>query len=98
MHSVASFLRRATRECDQDGPRTVDLHQWNWRGLDVINAHEREPREYIAGMRAAIDAVATGQLDPRPLYTHRVPLSEAERAFELLRTRPDGFVKALVTP
>lgn len=82
----------------QDGPRTVDMFQWNWRGLDVVNAHERDPREYLAGMRAAVDAVSTGQLDPRPLYTHKVPLAEAGRAFELLRTRPDGFVKALVTP
>ena len=82
----------------QDGPRTIDMFQWNWRGLDVVNAHERDPREYLAGMRAAIDAVSTGQLDPRPLYTHKVPLAEAGRAFELLRTRPDGFVKALVTP
>jgi threonine dehydrogenase-like Zn-dependent dehydrogenase len=82
----------------QDGPRTIDMFQWNWRGLDVVNAHERDPREYLAGMRAAIDAVSTGQLDPRPLYTHKVPLAEAGRAFELLRTRPDGFVKVLVTP
>lgn len=82
----------------QDGPRTIDMFQWNWRGLDVVNAHERDVREYLAGMRAAIDAVSTGQLDPAPLYTHRVPLAEAGRAFELLRTRPDGFVKALVTP
>jgi threonine dehydrogenase-like Zn-dependent dehydrogenase len=82
----------------QDGPRTIDMFQWNWRGLDVVNAHERDPREYLAGMAAAIEAIATHQLDPKPLYTHRVPLAEAGAAFELLRTRPDGFVKALVMP
>jgi threonine dehydrogenase-like Zn-dependent dehydrogenase len=64
----------------------------------VINAHEREPAAYVAGMTAAIDAIASGRLDPMPLYTHRLPLAQAGEAFELLRTRPDGFVKALVVP
>lgn len=82
----------------QDGPRQVDMFLWNWRGLDVINAHERDPAAYVAGMTAALDLVASGQLEPAPLYTHRVPLARAGEAFELLRTRPDGFVKALVTP
>ena len=82
----------------QDGPRQVDLFLWNWRGLDVINAHEREPAAYVAGMAAAIDGIVSGRLDPAPLYTHRIPLERAGEAFEALRTRPAGFVKAMVTP
>jgi threonine dehydrogenase-like Zn-dependent dehydrogenase len=82
----------------QDGPRQVDMFLWNWRGLDVINAHERAPAAYVAGMAAALDRVSSGLLDPEPLYTHRVPLARAGEAFELLRQRPDGFVKALVIP
>jgi threonine dehydrogenase-like Zn-dependent dehydrogenase len=80
----------------QDGARSVDMQLWNWRGLDVINAHERDPGVYVEGMRAAVAAVAEGQLDPRPLYTHRLPLDRLGEAFELVRTRPAGFVKALV--
>ncbi|MBX3161777.1 MAG: zinc-binding dehydrogenase [Deltaproteobacteria bacterium] len=82
----------------QDGPREVDMFLWNWRGLDVINAHERDPLAYVAGINAAIDRVVSGELDPRPLYTDRIPLSRAGDAFELLRRRPSGFVKALVVP
>jgi predicted dehydrogenase len=33
----------------QDGPRQVNMQLWNWRGLDVINAHERAPEVYKAG-------------------------------------------------
>jgi 2-desacetyl-2-hydroxyethyl bacteriochlorophyllide A dehydrogenase len=80
----------------QDGPRSVDMQLWNWRGIDVINAHEREPHVYRAGMQAAVEAVAAGALDPSPLYTHTVPLDELPRALELLHDRPDGFLKALV--
>jgi threonine dehydrogenase-like Zn-dependent dehydrogenase len=81
----------------QDGPRQVNMFLWNWRGLDVINAHERDPRVYLQGIREAVDAVASGRLDPSPLYTHRYPLDELGAAFEATRTRPDGFLKALVT-
>ena len=80
----------------QDGPRQVNLFLWNWRGLDVINAHERDPRLYLEGIRLAVDAVASGKVDPRPLYTHEFPLTALGEAFEAVRTRPDGFLKALV--
>jgi len=80
----------------QDGPRQVDLQSWNWRGLDVINAHEREPAAYVEGMRLAADGVASGHLDPAPLYTHVFPLERLGDALDAARSRPDGFMKALV--
>jgi threonine dehydrogenase-like Zn-dependent dehydrogenase len=81
----------------QDGPRQVNMWLWNWRGLDVINAHERDPKVYIEGMREAVDAVASGRLDPGPLYTHTYPLDRLGEALDATRDRPDGFLKALVT-
>ena len=80
----------------QDGRRSVDMQLWNWRGLDVVNAHERDPSVYLEGMREAVAAVAAGRLDPRPLYTHRFRLDQLGEAMEALRNRPDGFLKALV--
>jgi threonine dehydrogenase-like Zn-dependent dehydrogenase len=81
----------------QDGMRQVNIQLWNWRGLDVINAHERDPQEYIKGIRAAIEAVEQGILRPEALYTHHYPLSEMKVAFDQLANRPDGFVKALIS-
>jgi threonine dehydrogenase-like Zn-dependent dehydrogenase len=80
----------------QDGPRQVDMFLWNWRGLDVINAHERDRAVYVDGMRRAVDALASGRLVPGSLYT-RVPLARIEDAFHALEDRPEGFVKGLVT-
>jgi threonine dehydrogenase-like Zn-dependent dehydrogenase len=80
----------------QDGMREVNLQLWNWRGLDVINAHERDPCAYLEGMRAAIGAVAEGRLDPRPLYTHQFRLEEISRAFDAMRDRDGPFLKALL--
>ena len=82
----------------QDGPRQVNMWLWNWRGIDVINAHERDPKAYAEGIREAVDAVATGKLDPRPLYTHTYRLDQLGEALDATRDRPDGFLKALVTP
>ncbi len=82
----------------QDGPRQVNMWLWNWRGLDVINAHERDPKIYMQGIREAVDAVASGRLDPSPLYTHTFPLDRLDEALNATRDRPDGFLKALVIP
>jgi threonine dehydrogenase-like Zn-dependent dehydrogenase len=81
----------------QDGPRQVNMWLWNWRGLDVICAHERDPAVYAQGVREAVAAVASGRLDPSPLYTHAFPLEKLDEALNATRDRPDGFLKALVT-
>ena len=81
----------------QDGPRQVNMQLWNWRGLDVINAHERDPQVYVAAMREAIAFSDSGVLDPQPLYTHTFKLAELSQAFETLESSPEGFVKALIT-
>jgi threonine dehydrogenase-like Zn-dependent dehydrogenase len=77
--------------------RRVDMQQWNWRGLDVINAHERSPEVYVQGIREAVDAVASGLLEPAALYTHAVPLAELGSALTALKTRPAGLLKGYVT-
>jgi len=80
----------------QDGLRQVDMQSWNWRGIDVINAHERAMERYVQGVRNAIDAVVDGRLDPFPLLTHSVDLASLDQGFELTSKRPEGFVKAVM--
>lgn len=80
----------------QDGPRQVNMQLWNWRGLDVINAHERDPEAYLRGMRAALQATEEGVLDPRELCTHNFALEDLGQALEATLARPQGFLKAVV--
>lgn len=94
---VAEGGRLVVAGYHQDGPRQVNMQQWNWRGIDVINAHERDPAAYRRGLEEAIAAVAEGRLDPDPLYTHHVPLDDIARAFDLAREKPADFVKALIS-
>jgi len=80
----------------QDGSRQVNMQLWNWRGLDVINAHERDPKIYVQGMEEAVNAVARGEFDPTPLYTHVFTLDRIADAFSAMQKRPQNFMKALV--
>ena len=74
----------------------INLRLWNWRGLDVVDAHERDPAISIRGIREAIAAMRSGVLDPRPLLTHTVSLERLDEALALTRDRPDDFMKALI--
>lgn len=82
----------------QDGPRQVDMQLWNWRAFDIVNAHERNVDRNVGAMAAAVDLVASGELDPAPLYTHRFSLEEIAQAFRNLSERPEGFLKAVIVP
>jgi threonine dehydrogenase-like Zn-dependent dehydrogenase len=80
----------------QDGPRQVNMQLWNWRGFDVVNAHERDPDVALRGMREAVEAIDSGLIDPRLLITHRYPLERLGDALNATRDRPGNFVKAVV--
>ena len=82
----------------QDGPRTVDLQSWNWRGLDVVNAHERDPGRVVDGIREAVRLAAAGKLDVGALVTHAFALDELDGAFQAASLRAPGFLKAIVCP
>ena len=82
----------------QDGPRQVNMQLWNWRGFDVVNAHERDPAVAVQGMRDAVAAIEAGLIDPKLLITHRYPLDRLDDALDATRDRPGNFVKAVVVP
>jgi threonine dehydrogenase-like Zn-dependent dehydrogenase len=93
---VAEHGRLVIAGYHQDGLREINVQQWNWRGIDVVNAHERRISRYTDGMRRAIDAVLKGCLDPFPYITHSLPLESLDCAFELASKRPTGFMKAVL--
>jgi threonine dehydrogenase-like Zn-dependent dehydrogenase len=80
----------------QDGPRQVNMQLWNWRAIDVINAHERNAATSIRGIREAAALIEGNALDPSILYTHSFAIDELSEAFKLLERRPEGFMKAWI--
>ncbi|WP_459938451.1 MDR/zinc-dependent alcohol dehydrogenase-like family protein [Desulfonatronum parangueonense] len=80
----------------QDGLRQVNVQLWNWKGLDIINAHERDPRKYVTGIQKAMNAVVSGRMNPFPLFTHQFDFDDIQKAFQVHAAAPPGFVKAIV--
>lgn len=81
---------------DAGGHRDVDMRLWNWKALDVLNAHERRDDYKMDCMRRALALIASGRLPAGDLVTHRYPLDQVGAAFEALRVRPPGYVKGVV--
>lgn len=80
----------------QDGTRSINMQQWNWKAIDVINAHERDPQVYIDGLKEAIKKTQEGSLRPAELITHQFEFKDINRAFEILHQKPEGFLKGII--
>jgi L-iditol 2-dehydrogenase len=80
------------------GTRAIPLGHWNWKALQLVNAHFRDVETILRGMRAGMRLVETGALDVAPLMTNAYPLERVADAFADAVARRDGFVKAVVEP
>lgn len=64
-----------------DGPALLDGTTLFLRELTVTASYSAGPGD----MRAALELIASGQIDPLPLITHRLPLERTQEALELQR-------------
>jgi threonine dehydrogenase-like Zn-dependent dehydrogenase len=62
------------------------------RELTITASYSAGP----ADMRAALELIASGRIDPMPLVSHRLPLEEAARALQLQRS--GEALKVMVLP
>jgi len=90
-HGVISILgyHQATR--------SVDMAAWNWKAIDVVNAHVRDRDLLRESTRRGLELVAANKIDLSGLITHRFTLDRVDDAFATLRAKPPGFVKAMIT-
>ena len=49
-------------------------------------------------MRRLISTVASGEVDFKPMVTHRFKLDEIEQAYDLFANQRDGVLKVAITP
>ena len=60
----------------QGGPRQVDVGMWNWKAIDVVNAHVRRRADLMESMRIGLELTAKGliaHLDERREFGERHP-------------------------
>jgi threonine dehydrogenase-like Zn-dependent dehydrogenase len=80
----------------QGASRDVDMQAWNWKALDVVNAHVRRRDLLNDGIRRGLELVRLGRIRPGDLVTHRFDLDHVGEAFAALSGKPEGFIKAVV--
>lgn len=80
----------------QDGPRQIPLQTWNWKALQIVNAHERDPRVYLKGINNALSAILEESLQISDFITHTFFPDQVDAAFSTLVQRPTGFIKGVV--
>jgi threonine dehydrogenase-like Zn-dependent dehydrogenase len=77
------------------GTRTVNMKQWNYKAIDVVNGHVRRGEEKLEAMRVGMELMSTGDLLTEPLVTC-YELDEVEQAFQDLIDRREGILKAVL--
>jgi len=75
-----------------DAPPVIDGSGLFLRELTVTASYSAGPRD----MQAALELIASGRIDPLPLVSHRLPLSETAQALSLHRR--GEALKAVVVP
>jgi threonine dehydrogenase-like Zn-dependent dehydrogenase len=49
-------------------------------------------------MRPLLERIERGELKPPRIITHRLPLSEAPRGYDMFKNKKDGCEKVVLTP
>jgi threonine dehydrogenase-like Zn-dependent dehydrogenase len=49
-------------------------------------------------LRPLLDRVERGDIDPSFVITHRLPLDEAPRAYQMFKDKEDGCIKVVLKP
>jgi L-iditol 2-dehydrogenase len=78
------------------GTRQVDMQAWNWKALEVVNGHVRDPRRLADSTARGLALVAAGRIAYPELFTHWYPLERLDDAFADMLAKPTGFIKAAV--
>ncbi len=79
------------------GEELVPTHDWHYKGLKVLNTSPMFADDFTPCFRAAVTLMATGRIDQKPLITHRFPLDEAQKAFEVAANKQDDYIKGVIT-
>lgn len=78
-------------------PRTVPWGFWNWMAFTIVNGHVRSAQTYVEGMKIGLTMLEAGMLRMDSLVSHRFPLQEIGRGFEVAAAKEEGFVKGVIT-
>ena len=77
------------------GFRMINMKQWNYKAIDVINGHVRRMDEKLDALRAGVEMMSQEQLIIKPLVQH-YKSADITKAFNDLIDRKKGLFKAMI--
>jgi threonine dehydrogenase-like Zn-dependent dehydrogenase len=79
------------------GDARMDLDLW-YKAVTIVNGFCPDKTRLMRAMNHALDLIAAHRFSYAPLVTHRFGLDGADRAYELMDARADGYVKGVLEP
>ena len=80
----------------QGGLRYVDMRLWGWKGISVLNTHERHTEFLVKCCAKGLTMLSEGTWSYTGVARHIYTLDEFDRANEELAAKPAGFIKGLI--
>jgi len=75
----------------------VDMQMWNWKALELLNAHERRQDYQMDCMRRGLKLIEAQKLNTASLVSHSFTLEQVDKAFQAILDKPQGFIKAVIS-
>jgi threonine dehydrogenase-like Zn-dependent dehydrogenase len=80
----------------QDGDRKIDMCLGGWKGITMVNIHERRMAFQLECCKNALDMLSKGVWNYTGVSKHIYELHEFDRANEDLEAKKDNIIKALI--
>lgn len=78
-----------------DKNRIVNMQKWNWKGITVINAHERDEEVYMEGLREGFRMLEDKKIK-FDMVNHFFKLEQINQAFTMLDEMHEGYLKGII--
>jgi 2-desacetyl-2-hydroxyethyl bacteriochlorophyllide A dehydrogenase len=79
-------------------PVTVDVRDWDAKGIEVVMAVPARSDSYSNDLKVAVELLKRGVFDLRRLITHRWRLDQIKEAFEYASKKPKDYIKGVIMP
>ena len=83
-------------------PSTMERVPFDWdtffrKRLDIHTVFGAQDELGLPAFQLAVDFITRGEIDMAPFVTHRFPIQEVQRAFDLADSKEDGALKVSLT-
>ncbi len=79
-------------------PVSVDLREWDSKGLEVIMTSPSRAEDMRENFKIAVEMLSRGVFNLEKLVTHKWSLNDIQKAFEYASKKPLDYIKGVIVP